>query len=133
MIELVSGRMDKNLFNPHVLMTKCCLYSALINFGNSFINQNCYLSDWTGYHAWICRDNPGGHFRIYFSQIWESSGLVFFNLTRNNGGSCLVRGCLGQGMAPSIEENPDQLIMNSQSPCRKGHWHIELHCHICCD
>lgn len=31
MIELVSGRMDKNLFNPHVFTTKCCLYSALIN------------------------------------------------------------------------------------------------------
>lgn len=29
MIELVSGRMDKNLFNPHVLMNQCCLYSAL--------------------------------------------------------------------------------------------------------
>lgn len=29
-------------------------------------------------------------------------------------------GCLGQGMAPSVEEDPDQLIMNSQSPCRKG-------------
>lgn len=78
------------------------------------------LSDETGYHAAICRDTPGGHCTIYFLRS-QSSALVFLTWPETMAAAVwCAAGCLGQGMAPSTEEDPDQLIMKSQSPCRKG-------------
>lgn len=123
---LVSGRMDlkkkkKSLFNPHVLTTRCYVSVLPYKFELSLCQTRQVIT----------QRSAGTLLEVIaqfvFSDL-KSSDLVFLTWPETMATAVWCAGgrqagrlpVWDRGWPPPTEEDPDQLIMKSQSPCRTG-------------